>query len=217
MKALFLSLLTVTTLLTAAPQAVVFDFGGVMNGEPDREMIAQFLRESFQLSEADFEKINQEKRKAVRDGKTDQEFWLGYAKQQQIELPSNWADTFRSVLKASIRARDEMYQLVDELKEKQLQIALFSNIDHRLAKIIRDFGLYEAFNPCILSCEIGVEKPNVKAYKILVERLNIPPTDIIFIDNKLENVEKAKEIGIDGILFESHEQIRQELKQRELL
>ena len=50
--------------LTAAPQAVVFDFGGVLVAKPDLESIRQFLRGSFHLSESEYEQANQKKREA---------------------------------------------------------------------------------------------------------------------------------------------------------
>lgn len=217
MKTIFLSLLTATSLLTAAPQAVVFDFGGVMTGETRREEIVQFLCQSFHLSKDDFEKINLEKRKSAQSGQTDEEFWLAYAKREQISLPDQWSDTFTKVLKDSIGVNPEMFQIVDQLKEKQIPVALFSNIDDRYAKLLRGFGLYQPFDPCILSCEIGANKPDPLAYKTLIEMLRLPSEEILFIDDKIENVEQAKAHGIDAIQFMSVQQIRQELEQRKLL
>lgn len=217
MKKFVLSLVTACATLSADPQAIVFDFGGVMTGKSNREVVVRFLCESFQLSEVEFEKINLEKREAVKNGKTDEEFWLGFAKQKGVQLGNNWSKDFKSALKNSIGANPEMYALVDELKKKQIPIALLSNIDMRLSKLIREFGLYEPFDPCLLSCEIGLAKPDLGAYKTLMEKLELPAKDIVFIDDKLENIEKAKELGIDAILFESHGQLRKELQNRKLL
>lgn len=47
--------------------------------------------------------------------------------------------------------------------------------------------------------------------------MNLPASEIVFIDDKAENVEAAKKIGIDAIVFESSEQLRTELLQRKLL
>ena len=110
-----------------------------------------------------------------------------------------------------------MYGLVDELREQQIPVAFLSNIDERLSKLIRDFGFYEPFDPCLLSCETGIEKPNPKAYEILLAKLDLPAKEILFIDDRPENVEAAKKIGIDALLFESLEQLRKELLKRELL
>jgi HAD superfamily hydrolase (TIGR01509 family) len=110
-----------------------------------------------------------------------------------------------------------MYILVNQLKEQHISIALLSNIDERLSKLIRDFGLYEPFNPCLLSCEIDAEKPDLKAYELLLTQLNLPPKEVLFIDDRLENIESAKTMGFDAILFESEQQLRNELRKRGIL
>lgn len=89
-KKILFSLLTVYASLSASTKAIVFDFGGVMTTEPKREAVVQFLRLSFNLSAEEFEPINQEKRKAVKAGKSDAEFWLQYAKENNITLPKDW-------------------------------------------------------------------------------------------------------------------------------
>jgi hypothetical protein len=86
-KFIIISMMTfLTTISFAAPQAVVFDFGGVMTGEPNKEAVVHFLRSSFALSEAEFENINLEKREAIKAGKNDEEFWLQFAEQKGITL-----------------------------------------------------------------------------------------------------------------------------------
>ncbi|MBX9922897.1 MAG: HAD family phosphatase [Rhabdochlamydiaceae bacterium] len=210
---LIASTLTATSLI-AAPQAIVFDFGGVLTGEPNREAVITFIRQSFHFSAEEFEKVNQEKRLAVKQSKTDEEFWIAYAKNKGIKLPANWGASFKSVLKDAIGINPEMYALVNQLKEQQIPVALLSNVDDRISKLIRDFGLYEPFEPCLLSCEIGVEKPDLKAYELLLKTLNLPAKDVVFIDDRPENVEAAKTLGLDAILFESEQQLRNELSTR---
>lgn len=206
-----------TAFLISAPQAIVFDFGGVMTGEPNREAVITFIRQSFHFSADEFEKVNQEKRLAVKQGKTDEEFWISYAKNKGIKLPNNWTTSFRSVMKDAIGINPEMYALVDQLKEQKIPVALLSNIDERLSKLIRDFGLYDPFNPCLLSCEIGIEKPDLKAYELLLTKLNLQAKEVIFVDDRPENIESAKTIGLDVILFESEQQLRNELSRRGVL
>ncbi|MBI3237011.1 MAG: HAD family phosphatase [Chlamydiales bacterium] len=213
---LITSTLTVTSLI-ATPQAIVFDFGGVMTGEPNREAVITFICQSFCFSVEKFEKVNQEKRLAVNQGKTDEEFWTAYAKNKGIKLPHNWGSSFKSVMKTAIGINSEMYVLVDQLKEQHITIALLSNIDERLSKLIRDFGLYEPFDPCLLSCEIGIEKPDLKAYKLLLAKLNLPPKEVLFIDDRPENIESAKAMGLNAILFESEQHLRNELRKRGIL
>jgi hypothetical protein len=121
MKKVLFSLITSTltaTSLIAVPQAIVFDFGGVMTGESNREAVITFICQSFHFSAEEFEKVNQEKRLAVKQGKSDEEFWISYANNKRIKLPHNWASSFRSVMKDAIGINPEMYALVDQLSKR---------------------------------------------------------------------------------------------------
>ena len=218
-KILFTIMASVTTMvasLNAATQAVVFDWGNVI-GFNDRSVIVQFMCNSFHFSEAEFESANVEKRKAMKTGTSDIDFWLGFAQKKGIELPKDWTKQYTATLKKSVGADPNMYVLIDQLKEKGIRVGMLSNIDDRYTKLIRDFGFYEPFEPCLLSCEMGLEKPDPKAYELLLNTMKLPAGDIVFIDDKAENVEAAKKIGIDAIVFKSQEQLREELSKRELL
>ena len=110
-----------------------------------------------------------------------------------------------------------MYALVEELKSKKIPVALLSNIDKRLSTILRELDLYYPFEPCLLSCDIGAEKPDLRAYEVALNHLNTPAHQIVFFDDREENIEAAKQAGLDAILFESAAQAREELAKRNLL
>lgn len=216
MKKMFLFLM-ITISLISAPRAIVFDFGGILIGSPNREAVAEFLKSSFKLTDKEFIEVNKERKKAMKAGQSGDEFWLQYAKAKEIVLSDHWHNEFQKVIWESIEVSHEMYALIDELKDEGLKVALLSNADPFLSKMIREFGLYHPFNPCLLSCEIGVEKPNPRAYSILLEKLKLSGEEVLFIDDRLENVLEAKRLGIDAILFESPKKIREEFVKRNLL
>lgn len=210
---LILSVLTASSLI-AVPQAIVFDFGGVLTGDQNREAVVRFISESFHFSSEEFEKANEEKRVCVKQGMTTEEFWLSHAKKKGISLPSDWTVSFKSAIKEAIGINPGMYALVDQLKEQKIPVALLSNIDEHLAKMIRSYGLYEPFSPCLLSCEIGIAKPDSGAYRFLLKELDLPAKEVVFVDDRPENIAAAKKLGIDAILFVSEAQLRKELKAR---
>jgi 2-haloacid dehalogenase len=69
----------------------------------------------------------------------------------------------------------------------------------------------------VLSGEEKVCKPDAKIYKILLERYQLRPEESIFIDDRQENLDTAQKMGIDTILFQTAEQVRQDLKQKGIL
>lgn len=219
MKKFLLVFLFAAASLIAVPKAIIFDFGGVLTvtGEPNRKAVADFIRDSVQLSQEEFEAANLVKRLFLKEGGTDEAFWRSLAESRAIYLAPDWDSSFRAVLKESIGVNPQMFALVEELKAEEIPVGMLSNIDDRLARFVRGFGLYDLFDPCLLSCEIGFEKPDERAYLHLLERLELPAEDVVFIDDRLENVEAAKQVGLDAILFDSEEGLREELAQRGVL
>ena len=106
-------------------------------------------------------------------------------------------------------------QLVSSLKQ-QVHVALFSNIDMRRAELVRAWGHYEPFDTCALSYQIGIENPHRRAFEILLDQLGLEAREVVFIDDKMENVEGAKAVGIDAIPFENAAQVKRELHKRGL-
>jgi len=198
--------------LSAAPQAVVFDWGQVM-AHPDRKPIASFLAQSLKMSPEEFEKTNLKKKETQ---KPEIEFWVETAARRGILLPPDWTAQYKAVSKSALNIDEEMYALAALLKEKGMRVALLSNVQKRYSELIRSYGLYEPFSPCLLSGEVGIEKPDPKAYEMLLGELSLPASAVIFVDDKPENIEAARQLGIDAILFESASQLKRELGLRGL-
>jgi epoxide hydrolase-like predicted phosphatase len=214
-------LIAFTFPIFAAPRAIVFDFGGVMTVEANHSSrvfnaAADFIKESFHLSESEFAKMNHQRLLALQQGGSDEKFLAAFAKEKEIHLPDDWFESFKTIMRNAVGIDIEMYKLVNQLKQ-HIRVGLLSNSDGHFTNLLRDCGIYEPFDPCLLSSEIGALKPNLKAYKLLLSELSLPPKEVIFIDDKLENVEAAKDLGLDGILFESAQQIKRELIKRQVL
>ena len=54
-------------------------------------------------------------------------------------------------------------------------------------------------------------KPDRKIYELTLEKLGSEPTQSVFIDDDLEYVSAAKNAGLNTILFEGAEQVKNEL------
>ena|SRR3989338_1005018 len=96
--------------------------------------------------------------------------------------------------------------------------AILSNSCPELEERIRSFGGTERgylhlFEPHVfLSHHIGTKKPEKRAYEIVVESLGLTPAECCFIDDKAENVESAKAIGLQVVLYENADQIEDLLR-----
>lgn len=82
---------------------------------------------------------------------------------------------------------------------------------------IEAFGLRGYFSVFLSSCYLGVKKPDDAIYRTAVDIMQHRVDESIFIDDRPLNLECSELLGISSILFESPQQLREELAVRELL
>lgn len=205
----FLSLVS----LQGETKAIIFDFGGVMTGSFDKNPMVVFLKKTLDLQPEEWEHIRKERYQEM-EFQGDLLFWQGYAKEKNIILTPNWSQQFLQVALESIQVSTAMYDLVEALKKASYQVGLLSNIEKRYADIVAACHLYDPFSPCLLSCDLSLEKPDPAIYLKLLEVLEHTPEEIVFIDDKLENIEAAQHLGIDAVHFCSFETLIEDLRAR---
>lgn len=212
-----LCLTGIFTLLQATEKtkikALAFDFGGVMT-QTDHNEIMQFVAKHLKLSSIEAKEILKQLKTRSALGDQEHSFWLDYAKTKGISLPHDWLTQLNETRFHALKVVPGMPELVKNLRQQGFQIALLSNVSESHARIKRQLGLYDFFDPALYSYQIGVRKPDPQAFYILLEQLQLPPESILFIDNKLANIEAARCLGLDAIHFVSTSQLIAELKKR---
>ncbi len=150
----------------------------------------------------------------VSKGGTEKQFWEQFATSKKVTLPNNWFEQFDIIIRESITEIPESLMIVKTLQNQGYQTAMLSDVTQYQAQIIRKMGYYDLFNPVLLSYAIGVKKPNPEAFKILLNKLELDASYVLFIDDRNENVEAAKKLGIDSIQFIDPQQLKEELGRR---
>lgn len=181
-------------------KAIVFDFGGVI-AKTDREEVAEYVSKCLNVSKEEAYHSLELLKQHTNKGKQESDFWVAYAKSNGIQLPQNWMKKLDQQRFESLKEMPGMVNIVKDLQEQGYQTALLSNVRESQAQIKRKLGYYELFNPAILSYESGFKKPDPKAYYLLLEKLKMKPNQVLFIDNKRENIATARSIGMDAIEF----------------
>jgi len=194
-------------------RVVVFDFGGVI-AQADTTQMADFLTNSFNIDKNELSNALRDMQNCISKGGSERQFWEQYAISKKVTLPNNWFDQFASIIKSSITEIPETLVIVKALQNHGYQTAMLSDVTQYQAEIIRKMGYYALFNPVILSYEIGVKKPNPEAFEILLKKLQVTASYVLFIDDRSENVEAAKNLGIESIQFINAKQLRKELEKR---
>jgi HAD superfamily hydrolase (TIGR01509 family) len=197
-------------------QVITFDFGGVI-GRTHLKVVREFVSQSLEISETQTAHILSEWRHQTQTLANQEQFWHAFAKSNGKTLPPNWLSRFKEVWCRAIQPMPGMLSLVEELQQMGYQTAMLSNTTPMHAEVIGKLGYYQYFYPVLLSYQINASKPDRRAFVILLEWLNRPASECLFIDDKEANVEAARALGIDSIQFFSAEQLKEELAKRGIL
>ena len=124
----------------------------------------------------------------------------------------NWAPTQMDYTPVIIRPIAEReVPLVGQLKAAH-RLALASNTAVIHFKHSADnFGILQQFDHHFLCYERGLLKPDPAFFHHVLGTLDTPAADCIFIDDRAENVESARAIGITAIKFERVSQLQRDL------
>ena len=104
-----------------------------------------------------------------------------------------------------------MLKWVLQLKAGSFRTALISNMGPELYRAIKDDGKLESFEEVVISCQVGITKPDPQIYQTCLHGLDLPARRTLFLDDRLENVEAARALGMNALLFESAESCADEL------
>lgn len=188
---------------------VVFDFGGVI-GKADRSKILAFL-ESTGCCDGDFQEALTCMRTYRKEMGSEKEFWKERAKSKGLVLPEDWDMRYDETVKGAIYNIPGTLELISRLQRAGYPIALLSNVTEEKAMILRELGYYDSFSPALLSYAIGTAKPHPEAFFILITTLNRSPQEIIFIDDKPQNIQAASDLQLHALLFSSATQLEADL------
>lgn len=88
---------------------------------------------------------------------------------------------------------------------RQVGLAILSNSsDGARREEERRFNFSAIFNPICYSHEIGVNKPDPRAFRTALAAMDTRPDQVIFIDNREDNVTAASNIGMDSVLHRNN-------------
>lgn len=185
-------------------KAVVFDVGGVLADW--QGIVSEFGREIGMESEkftALFLKYSFDPKRGSDLGYTStDEFFENITKECGF---SEKAREWRKRLVPGFRRIESTFKLVEELKGK-FRLALLTNAKIGLWDEWQEGKLRENFKIIVDSSEVHILKPDERIYKILLERLQLPARECLYIDDTKEYIEVADKLGFKTIHFKEPEE-----------
>lgn len=92
-------------------------------------------------------------------------------------------------------------------------LACLTNTEPEIADISRQTGLFNYFDRSYLSIELRLKKPDPEIFAAVLMDLGCGSEDVVFIDDRQENVEGAISVGMNALQFRCVDQIERELSE----
>jgi len=197
---------------------IIFDFGGVLLDWNPRYLYRSLFddldkMDSF-LSEIcnDDWNIQQDAGRSLDEGTA----LLQKAFPEYEDLISKFYDDWQIMLRDEIH---ENTKLLNQLKEKGYRLFGLTNWSAETLPIaIERFDFFKELEGIVVSGEEKVVKPDKKIYQILLDRFMIIADESLFIDDNIDNIDAASELGFQTIHHSGEDfNLEQRLKHLNLL
>lgn len=188
---------------------VFFDWSGVVADDSGDDFIESSLREIGAANTQIPEIIKNEFSQFMLGQISETEYWDKVKNNYGLNVDDFRIGYFNNW--QGIKPNIHIIEFVHELKSKGFSVGLISNIISPVRDIIKRFGYYDIFNEAILSCEVGLLKPQKEIYELALHRMDAVVQESIFIDDKQLNLDTANTMGFVTLLAKTPEQIINEV------
>ena len=104
-----------------------------------------------------------------------------------------------------------LVEFIRSLQDEYRTVLLSNAWDDLRPLLINLWKIDGIFDDIFISGEIKLAKPDPKIFQHVIAVLESDPSTLIFVDDFIENIEAAREAGINAIHFRSREQALSEL------
>ncbi|MFH1561530.1 MAG: HAD-IA family hydrolase, partial [Patescibacteria group bacterium] len=127
--------------------------------------------------------------------------------------PDECLSVFNQLLKKHFEQSmdQEVVKLISDLKKSGLVVGCLSNTENYMEPFHHRLQELVGFDFRILSYQAGLRKPDEKIYRLIFDFGSWKPEEVVFIDDKEENVVGAKKLGIEAVRFKNYQQLLKDL------
>jgi putative hydrolase of the HAD superfamily len=131
------------------------------------------------------------------------EYWDLVARDLGVSLEPSLVDSLIAVdVDSWTDYRDEMWTLAATYRTGGGKLGMLSNgVPEIVARIRADKDLESNFDAVVISFEVQLAKPEPEIYRVTLDRLGVPAFDALFVDDRAENIQTARELGLQTLHF----------------
>lgn len=192
---------------------IISDVGGVLINFTEQKYLS-YLSKKVNISEKRLEHVLLPLIITMEYGRMDldhaEKIFADHFNIQRSKL--EWVEGYKKIAKPN----KKMLALLRKLS-KHYKIGLITNISKSryrecmrmtLGRLVKKHIVRDA----VVSSYEGLRKPDRKIYRLALKRLGAKASETVFFDDRKENVDGAKLIGINAIRFRNYKQLVADLK-----
>jgi len=100
------------------------------------------------------------------------------------------------------------------VRDAGLKTALLSNMPAPVRAYVEHCDWLPSFDQRTFSCDLRVAKPAPEIFRHCLDGLRVDPSEVLFLDDRPENVAAAETLGLYGVVYTSVEQAASEVNRR---
>lgn len=132
---------------------------------------------------------------------SDERFWRQLQIRAQLE-PFDYSEAIVADWEASLHEDTEMVELVTWLIDEGWRCGILANLPPGLGQRAREnLTWLEKFEAVTFSGDIGVAKPDHRAFAVAIDAMGASAKDTVFFDDRSDYVAAAEEAGLQSVLF----------------
>ncbi len=192
-------------------RAVLFDYGGTLDGEGwhwfDR-MLLLYRRAGCELADTEIKRAFYAADHAIAEEARLGSYGLRPLVERHVELQMDVLgssarrfadDVTEGFCTMTVDGWECSRALLSRLRGRA-RLGVVSNFYGNLEVLLEEAGLAEALDTVVESARVGVEKPDPAIYRLAAERLELPPQEVVMVGDSFErDVRASRSTGMRAI------------------
>jgi putative hydrolase of the HAD superfamily len=121
--------------------------------------------------------------------------------------------SLRSEIFSRFILRDWMLDLVKKLKANNIKVGILSDQTDMLDKLDKKYDFFKLFDYIFNSYHMGKGKRDPSLFDEIVKALKTEPDRVLFIDDDIGNVDRAKQKGWKGIQYVDRDSFQKDIEE----
>ena len=176
-------------------RGVIFDMDGVIvDSHPTHRLAWRnfLLTVGKAVSEQDLD--------FILDGRKREEIlrhFLGDLSAEQVEEYGNQKDDMLRVLEPAVAAVPGVLHLLGDLCDAGIKLGLATSANARRTQgTLQRLGIESCFSAIATGCDVDAGKPDPAIYRLVAERLALPPGDLLAVEDAVSGIQAARSAGM---------------------